>query len=89
VVCAASDTGSGLTAEATQHLYEPFFTTKRTGTGLGLAIASKVIEAHGGTLTAQAGAHGGTLFRIVLPQGLTDVRVPPSPSTTAREEMHS
>jgi len=68
VVCEVEDTGSGLSAEAARHLYEPFFTTKRTGTGLGLAIAHKVIEAHGGHLTAQAGAQGGTLFRIVLPR---------------------
>jgi signal transduction histidine kinase len=89
VVCEVEDTGSGLTAEATRHLYEPFFTTKRTGTGLGLAIAHKVIEAHGGTLSAQPGAQGGTLFRIVLPRGLIDVRVPPQPSTQAREGVHT
>jgi two-component system NtrC family sensor kinase len=86
VVCEVQDTGSGLTAEATSHLYEPFFTTKRTGTGLGLAIAHKVIEAHGGSLTAQPGPHGGTLFRVVLPRGVEDVlpeRGQPTPRARA------
>jgi signal transduction histidine kinase len=86
VVCEVEDTGSGLSAEASRHLYEPFFTTKRTGTGLGLAIAHKVVEAHGGTLTALPGSHGGTLFRIVLPRGLADIRTAPSSQPMATQE---
>jgi C4-dicarboxylate-specific signal transduction histidine kinase len=89
VVCEVEDTGTGLSAEASRHLYEPFFTTKRTGTGLGLAIAHKVIEAHGGTLTAQPGAKGGTLFRMILPRDLADVRthLPTQPQTASPAEL--
>ncbi len=83
IVCEVQDTGAGLTVEATRHLYEPFFTTKRTGTGLGLAIAHKVIEAHGGSLTAEPGPQGGTLFRIVLPRGVEDI-LPQPPAPRAR-----
>ncbi|MHB1844997.1 MAG: sensor histidine kinase [Deltaproteobacteria bacterium] len=60
------DTGAGLDPTIVPRLFEPFFTTKRTGTGLGLAIARKVVEAHGGTLTAESRSRG-TLFRIALP----------------------
>jgi signal transduction histidine kinase len=73
------DTGAGLNPEAQARLFEPFFTTKRTGTGLGLAIAHKVVEAHGGHLTALAPPEGGTLFRIELPQPEIGAQPLPSP----------
>ena len=69
----------------TQHLYEPFFTTKRTGTGLGLAIRQQGDQGRTEGPSPRRPGLTGTLFRIVLPQGLTDVRVPPSPRV-ARED---
>jgi two-component system sensor kinase FixL len=60
------DTGAGFDSETGVRLFEPFFTTKRTGTGLGLAIARKVVEAHGGKLTARS-HRGGATFKITLP----------------------
>lgn len=64
-----SDTGPGMTAEVMQHLFKPFFTTKRRGlgTGLGLSVSRSIIEAHKGTLTAESGAGGGATFIIRLP----------------------
>jgi signal transduction histidine kinase len=62
-----SDTGSGLRAEVRPRLFEPFVTTKRTGTGLGLAIARRVVEAHGGEVSAHDRPGGGTVFRVRLP----------------------
>ena len=47
------DSGTGIPAEAREHLFEPFFTTKGVGkgTGQGLALArSIVVEKHAGTL---------------------------------------
>src|SRR5207344_2619013 len=38
-----SDTGPGLTNEATQHLFEPFFSTKKGGTGLGLSLSRQIV----------------------------------------------
>lgn len=61
------DTGPGLPREAESRLFEPFFTTKPDGTGLGLPIARRIVEEHGGTLTLEGGAAGGTLARILLP----------------------
>jgi signal transduction histidine kinase len=67
-----SDTGSGLSTEVRGRLFEPFVTTKRTGTGLGLAIVRRVIQAHGGVISATDRPGGGTVFRIVLPSACCD-----------------
>jgi signal transduction histidine kinase len=61
------DRGSGLTAEAREKLFRPFFTTKERGTGLGLALAKKVADAHRGTLELLAREGGGTVARLTLP----------------------
>ncbi|MFH5803032.1 nitrogen regulation protein NR(II) [Alienimonas sp. DA493] len=66
------DNGPGLTPEARRKAFEPFFTTKSEGTGLGLAICSRILEAHGGSLTlrepAEAkGAGRGAQFDLILP----------------------
>lgn len=61
------DDGSGISADAADRIFDPFFTTKPKGTGLGLAISSMIVSQHGGTLSFQASARGGTTFRIELP----------------------
>jgi signal transduction histidine kinase len=63
------DRGPGLTPEARDALFRPFFTTKERGTGLGLALAKKVAEAHGGTLELLPREGGGTVARLTLPRG--------------------
>jgi signal transduction histidine kinase len=67
VAIEVEDRGVGIEGVNLPHVFEPYFTTKRTGTGLGLAIAKNVIESHGGTITASAGPEGGTRVRIELP----------------------
>jgi signal transduction histidine kinase len=49
------------------HLFEPYFTTKRTGTGLGLAITRKNIEALGGVVRLESRPGEGTRVEIELP----------------------
>jgi len=61
------DEGSGLSDEALERIFDPFFTTKEHGTGLGLTIAHRVVEAHGGALTARNREAGGAEFTIELP----------------------
>jgi hypothetical protein len=61
------DNGPGLTPEARQNVFEPFFTTKTKGTGLGMAIASRIIDAHGGSIRLGAAAAGAE-FLITLPR---------------------
>lgn len=61
------DRGSGIAAEDLPHVFEPYFTTKRTGTGLGLAIARKVVEALGGTIRMEQRDGGGARVEVELP----------------------
>jgi signal transduction histidine kinase len=61
------DRGAGIDEADLPHVFEPYFTTKRTGTGLGLAIAKNIVDSHGGVLRASALAGGGTRVRIELP----------------------
>ncbi|HEU4638519.1 MAG TPA: ATP-binding protein, partial [Candidatus Binatia bacterium] len=64
---AVTDTGTGITAENQRRIFEPYFTNKAKGTGLGLAISRRIIEAHGGTITASNETAGGCRFEISLP----------------------
>jgi PAS domain S-box-containing protein len=62
-----ADDGPGLTHEARERLFEPFYTTKHQGTGLGLVTARRILEAHNGTLELESPPHGGTIAILTLP----------------------
>jgi signal transduction histidine kinase len=69
------DRGLGIAPEDLPHVFEPYFTTKRTGTGLGLAIAKNIVVALGGVVSAESRPGLGTAIRIELPTaGPTKVR---------------
>jgi two-component system sensor kinase FixL len=61
-----ADTGSGLSEEITDRLFQPFVTTKPAGMGVGLSISKRIIEAHGGKMWAEPNPGGGTVFRFTL-----------------------
>jgi two-component system sensor histidine kinase PilS (NtrC family) len=61
------DDGPGVPAEDLPRLFRPFHTTKEGGTGLGLALVHRVMEAHGGRITAESPPEGGAVFTMVLP----------------------
>jgi PAS domain S-box-containing protein len=61
------DNGNGFSAQLLQRAFEPYMTTKPKGTGLGLAIVKKIVEEHGGRITIQNVATGGTVVTIDLP----------------------
>lgn len=63
------DTGVGIPDDALPHIFEPFYTTKKSGhgTGLGLAIVQQVVESHGGSITAESTVGVGTVFTLLLP----------------------
>ena len=61
------DDGRGLTPDVLVKIFEPFFTTKHRGSGLGLPTARRIVEAHGGRLTAHSRPEGGAVFVASLP----------------------
>jgi two-component system NtrC family sensor kinase len=65
-----TDDGCGMTDEVLEHLFEPFFTRRRSGqgTGLGLSITYRIIADHGGHIEAHSdGPDRGSQFRVTLP----------------------
>ena len=74
VVLQFSDTGTGMTPEVIQQIFNPFFTTKPVGVGmgLGLAISYKIItDRHHGTIEVESTPGVGSTFILTLPK---DVR---------------
>jgi signal transduction histidine kinase len=61
------DTGSGMSRETIERIFDPYFSTKDSGTGLGLPIAKKIIEEHGGTIQVASETGAGTTVTIELP----------------------
>jgi signal transduction histidine kinase len=61
------DDGIGLSPEAVERVFEPYYTTKETGTGLGLAITRGIVEEHGGTIRLSAEEGEGCQVLITLP----------------------
>lgn len=62
------DHGPGLTPGATEKLFQPFFSTKKSGgTGLGLAISREIVIRHGGDIALTPRQGGGLEARVTLP----------------------
>lgn len=61
------DNGPGLTAEASEKMFTPFFTTKERGTGLGLPIVQAIVHHHGGDITVENASGGGAICTVTLP----------------------
>jgi len=61
------DHGVGIAEDMRDRLFDPFFSTKTEGLGMGLAIVRSIVEAHGGTITAEDVNDGGARFEFVLP----------------------
>jgi signal transduction histidine kinase len=67
VEIAVRDRGPGISPEDLPRLFENFFSTKSGGMGMGLAICRRLVEAHGGRISAHNEPGGGATLRIVLP----------------------
>ncbi len=89
-VIEVQDSGEGIPQERLGRIFDPFFTTKPigVGTGLGLSICHGLVSELGGELQVDSEVGVGTIFRVVLPPSMEDLRPLPPPAidvaTTAR-----
>ncbi len=67
VQVSVADTGSGISEEMAEKLFQPFVSTKASGMGMGLSICRGIIEAHGGRLWLEPHPGGGAVFRFNVP----------------------
>ena len=80
VAIEVTDTGAGIPVDQLPRIFQKFYQADNQakasakGSGLGLAIAKEIVEAHGGSISADSIAGHGATFRVVLPAA-ADVRM--------------
>lgn len=82
-----SDTGTGFTAEAREHLFEPGFTTKREtgGSGQGLAALARFVDAGGGSIDVDSTEGEGSTISVSLPVVDPEAAIPSDRESSAQE----
>ena len=68
VCLSVTDTGCGMDKETMQHIFEPFYSTKKEkGNGLGMFITYGIVRRLGGEITVDSTEGKGTTVSITLP----------------------
>lgn len=67
VKLSVSDTGCGISNQAMERIFEPYYTTKASGTGLGLTNIFKIMKEHSGEVTVQSEVDKGSTFTLTIP----------------------
>jgi signal transduction histidine kinase len=85
VLVEVTDDGTGIPADALDHVFEPFFTTKPVGSGagLGLDVVWRIVAGLGGSVTVDSAAGAGSTFRVILPITRADAVTDPASAADA------
>ena len=79
VEVSVSDTGTGFSPAIIGTLFTPFVTEKPHGLGIGLVIVQRILDAHGGTISAHENLDGGATLKVTLPRSETPNRISERP----------
>lgn len=63
-----ADTGDGIAPEDLPHAFEPFFAARHEVAGLGLALVYRIVQEHGGEITARSEGGLGAEFTLRFPE---------------------
>ena len=71
LIVSVTDNGQGLSEEAKDKIFDPFYTTKAIGdgTGLGLSVVYNIMQAHNGTIEVNSVPEQGSVFTLTIPLG--------------------
>ncbi len=69
ICISVSDHGQGMTDYQMDHIFDPFYSTKKNGMGMGLTISESIAQAHNGRLLATRRPDQGMTFQLILPAG--------------------
>jgi two-component system NtrC family sensor kinase len=70
ITVAVRDTGTGISSENLDRIFDAFFTTKEkvSGVGLGLSVSYGIVTQHGGLIGVESAPGKGSTFTITLPE---------------------
>jgi len=66
VAVSVSDNGPGIIPDALEHIFVPFYTTKKGGSGIGLSLSRQIMRLHRGTLTVRSTVDKQTTFTLLF-----------------------
>lgn len=66
-IISVSDNGPGISVEAQERIFIPFYTTKPNGSGIGLSLSRQMVIMHGGSLCVDSSEDSGSKFILSLP----------------------
>lgn len=67
IILTVTDGGPGLSEQALQQVFMPFFTTKKDGLGLGMALTETLVQRYNGSIQVENSATGGACFTLIFP----------------------
>lgn len=69
IILRVRDNGDGIAPDVLDHIFVPFFTTKKNGSGIGLSLCKQVMLLHHGSIQVQSEVGQGTVFTLAFPIG--------------------
>jgi PAS domain S-box-containing protein len=78
-----SDSGQGMDQETQSHIFEPFYTTRKTGHGLGLSTVYSIVQQSGGQIVVRSAPGEGAAFTLYLPRTTEDTQPEANPPKAA------